>query len=248
MEQLNLFLTATKRIYDKGGSPLDAIRTTVVHCLDKLKAQAAARALVALNSKDYWVATAGTRLSRPFLPALHVADSAAFSRDWDALARALNGAEHKIDLDPGVVNKVLYTSINAFCLCYDLWKPGSRKTPGTFLEVLLGTILGQLLPTHGRTKSIPIPNQTETVATDIVFTPPTGDRGLVFPAKITTRERIVQPFAHQRILDSVFPDRYNSVLLCVSEMQRDEEANANEICVPGPIRLYQSHLSKLSGI
>lgn len=74
-------------------------------------------------------------------------------------------------------------------------------------------------------------------------------RGLVVPAKITTRERIVQPFAHQRILDSAFGvGHYRSALACVSEMQRDEEVGANEICVPGTIRLYQEYLAPLSGI
>ena len=73
--------------------------------------------------------------------------------------------------------------------------------------------------------------------------------GLVVPVKITTRERIVQPFAHQRILDSVFGEhRFRSVLVCVSEMQRKRDEGANAICVPGTIRLYQRHLAALSGL
>lgn len=31
-------------------------------------------------------------------------------------------------------------------------------------------------------------------------------------------------------------------------MQRDEENGANEICVPGTIRLFQKHLAQLTGI
>jgi hypothetical protein len=34
----------------------------------------------------------------------------------------------------------------------------------------------------------------------------------------------------------------------MSEMQRDRSNNANAICVPGTIRLFQMHLSRLSGI
>ena len=75
------------------------------------------------------------------------------------------------------------------------------------------------------------------------------DPGLVVPVKITTRERVGQPYTHQRILDSVFGEGvYRSVLVCMSEMQRDKQHSANSICVPGPIRLYQTHVAKLSGL
>lgn len=60
---------------------------------------------------------------------------------------------------------------------------------------------------------------------------------------------MVQPYAHQRILDSVFGDQaFKSTLVCMSEMQRDGDDNANAICVPGTIRLFQMHLAELSGI
>ena len=71
----------------------------------------------------------------------------------------------------------------------------------------------------------------------------------MIPAKITTRERIVQPFAHQRILDSVFgAHHYNSILTCVSETQRHGPNGVKEICVPGTIRLFQKHLAVMAGI
>src|SRR5690606_30341927 len=33
-----------------------------------------------------------------------------------------------------------------------------------------------------------------------------------------------------------------------SEMQRDQEEGANEICVPGTLKMYQKHLASVSGI
>lgn len=149
--------------------------------------------------------------------------------------------------------------------------------------MLIGTIIGKLLPAYSRSKHIPLISLSETelleevqeeeqlrnstqlslfkssvensleeeqagsVATDIVFKKNEDNKGLVIPVKITTRERIVQPFAHQRILDSVFgPGSYQSLLICVSEMQRDKENNVNEICVPGTIQLFQRHLASLT--
>ncbi len=43
-------------------------------------------------------------------------------------------------------------------------------------------------------------------------------------------------------------DVYKSILICVSELQRAGDDGANEICVPGTIRLFQKHLSELEGI
>ncbi|MCY4646040.1 MAG: hypothetical protein OXE73_04115 [Gammaproteobacteria bacterium] len=100
-----------------------------------------------------------------------------------------------------------------------------------------------------RTAHVKLAGQTENVSTDIAFLERGHRGGLVVPAKITTRERIVQPFAHQRILDSVFGEqRFRSILVSVSEMQRQRQTGANAICVPGPIRLYQLHLARLSGL
>jgi hypothetical protein len=147
----------------------------------------------------------------------------------------------------------------AFSVCFDLRKRTSRKTPGTYFEVILGSILSEILPDYKRTKHIPLISEEgsakeeneESVSTDIVFEKASKDgimKGIVIPAKITTRERIVQPFAHQRILDSVFcSERFRSVLVCMSEMQLDK-SGVKEICVPGTIRLFQTHLARLSGI
>ena len=90
----------------------------------------------------------------------------------------------------------------SFSSCYDLWKPGSRKTPGTLFEILLGSITAKFLTAYTRTKFISLPKTGESVSTDIVFD--LNEKGIVMPVKITTRERIVQPYEHQKILDSVF--------------------------------------------
>src|SRR5690606_14225136 len=128
---------------------------------------------------------------------------------------------------------------------YDLWQRRSRKTPGTFFEVLMASLLQQMLPRAAFSKHIPLAallrdrdaaegaTETETdaveeaegeddgrssVSTDLVIGTPDRPGGVVVPLKITTRERIVQPFAHQRILDSAFGEGvYRSLLVCISE-------------------------------
>lgn len=88
------------------------------------------------------------------------------------------------------------------------------------------------------------------VATDLVIARPDCERRIVIPLKITTRERIVQPFAHQRILDSAFgKGLYNSFLTCVSETQLDHKTQSvKQVCVPGTVKLFQRHLGQISGL
>ena len=136
-----------------------------------------------------------------------------------------------------------------FSICYDLWRPGSRKTPGTFFEILVGSLVQAVTPRLTRRAHVPLLEPGESVSTDIVFLEPGERGGLAIPVKITTRERIVQPFAHQRILDAVFGEgRFRSILVCVSEMQRQRDTGANAICVPGTIRQFQRYLAPLAGL
>src|SRR5262249_28543176 len=63
------------------------------------------------------------------------------------------------------------------------------------------------------------------------------------------RERVVQPFAHQRILQSSFKDKYHSFLCCISETQLDRKTSTvKQICVPGTIKLFQRFLSPIEGL
>lgn len=89
----------------------------------------------------------------------------------------------------------------------------------------------------------------DSVSTDLVVTNTENKKPAVIPLKITTRERIVQPFAHQRILDSAYPELYNSFLTCTSEVQRDDKTTSvKQICAPGTVALFQKHSARLGGL
>lgn len=270
-----------KQQYDDQESPIDQISATVQASIQKL-AHLAQIPYGVCSGKKYCIYKVGRQKSRPFLPKLLITDPAQFNRSWNELLQATNRKQHCFDIDEQTASRVIYTCVMAFAICYDLWKPKSRKTPGTFFEVILGALISLLLPEATRTKYVTLPppksrknlvasevseivleqeqealqageeyasDDARTVSTDIVFNLPSG-YGIVIPAKITTRERIVQPFAHQRILDSAMGmGRYISLLTCVSETQRDDKTKSvKEICVPGTITLFQEHLAKLGGI
>jgi hypothetical protein len=236
-----------KRQYDAGRSPLDQILALAVLCVEMLQGIDRANYLHAAG-KSYFVFTDGKEVTRPVRSDLYIADFASLEDAWLKMINAIRPEDMTISLSSAEINRVIYTAAIGFAAAYDVWKKSSRKTPGTQFEVLLGSLISCVLPDFTRTKFISIPGQSESVSTDIVFGTDRG--GIVIPAKITTRERIVQPYAHQRILDSVFPvGSYQSVLMCVSETQRDDKTQSvNEICVPGTIRLFQAHLSKLNSI
>lgn len=245
MDSIEDYFRSIKRSYDSGLTPLDDIFDLTLLCLEKLSN--IPKTSYSHSTKIYFSFTSGTTISRPVLDGLFISNTTDFELGWKSLIQSLKtnntNAAHSTQL-----NTIIYTAILSFASCYDIWKPRSRKTPGTYFEVLLGSIMSKLLPNHIRSKFITLPQQNEKLSTDIVFE--RGGTGIVIPAKITTRERIVQPYAHQRILDSIFGEgRYRSVLICVSETQRDDDDTAvNEICVPGTIKLFQEHLAKLSGI
>ena len=228
-----------------------------VHSLKLLASNATRRFQPSANGKKYEVYQAQGASSRPILPELFLASAEDFQTHWDKMISGIQEAENKIVLT-GLVqpdtaalfaDRCIYTAVVSFACCYDLWKTSSRKTPGTFFELVLGGILSKLLPHHTRSKHIRLPGNVDDVSTDIVFSSP-GLHHLIFAAKITTRERIVQPFAHQRILDSVFgEDVYRTLIVCISETQRDDNRNCvNDICVPGTVKLFQRHLASIDYI
>lgn len=263
----------TKKSYDRGEEALgDALRLGA-ECLAFLEANATLRPFGMFAGPpqiEYWVADAKGALSRPFRPDLFIREQDEFHREAEAFVLDMR---RKQNGDPDRFDRVIYTTVTAFCLCYDVWKPKSRKTPGTFFEVLVGSAARVRFPDLALTKHIPIKTipvddvmdemaamdpdtgepvealQGDSVSTDLVLADPETDRGAVIPLKITTRERIVQPFAHQRILDSAYPGRFASFLACMSEVQRDDKAGTvKQICVPGTVALFQKHLSRLNGL
>jgi hypothetical protein len=254
MLQLKKHLEAAKKAYDSHTDPLRQIRAISIYCLEKLHADATSKQRPNLEGKAYVVLAANNAgLSRPILKSLFLSEPNRFADALDRVIKGIDRNQRKIVLNgtaedaQAEINQVIYTAVMGFAACFDLWMPSSRKTPGTFFEIVLGSLLKELLPMHVRSKHVPLTGTSESVSTDIVFD--SKDKaGLIFPAKITTRERIVQPFAHQRILDSYFGEkkRYRSIICCISETQRDDvNDRVNDICVPGTIKLFQQHLAAI---
>ena len=140
MQTLHALFAAAKRAYDSGGTPHGPIGDTAAHAIELLAQRARSRGLAQCDGKAYSVFEASGRVSRPFLPSLYEPDPRVFQAEWRALVQAAQPKAKCYGLAAARSNRVLYTALTAFCVCYDLWKPGSRKTPGTFFEAVLGSI------------------------------------------------------------------------------------------------------------
>lgn len=247
MEMITAKYNEIKKSYDASGPTLFELGQLGEYCTQFIQTFKRME-FGGFSGKKYSVIEADKNITRPFLDDILFENNFSFEDSWCRLCQKLNSQNNLESEDVKIINDLLYQLVMSFAVFIDITKPKSRKTPGTFFEIVMGSVMQSMLPHFQRSKHIPLVNSGESLSTDIVFSK--DGRGLVFPIKISTRERIVQPYAHQRILNSIFGEKtYQSVLLCVNETQRDDKNfTTNDICVPGTIKLFQSHLAKLYGV
>lgn len=239
---------ATKDKFDDGQNPLEDIRDITENILALLLNECTKRpqgSLVGINrkAKKYFVFHKGSKPpTRPIREDLYL-NKNKFISIWNMrlINEDFSGNPEEVANE---INMAVYTSVIAFGCLYDVFKSSSRKTPGTFFEMLIGSILSSItgLP---RGKQISLPDSRFKVPTDILLLNEEG-LNLIVPTKITTRERIVQVWSQQRIVENAFgPGHYISVPVFLSELQREGDSGVNEICVPGQVGQFQKYLASI---
>lgn len=182
-------------------------------------------------------------VARPANEALFVPDVAAFDaywKDWE---------QNQIS-KPDLL-KLLYTAALAPCLGMELFDKQNKKGPATYFECFIGNLLStQLNREPTRNASLKIGNATIRLTMDFLFEPHDGQPGLHVPVKMSTRERVVQAWSHQRLLDSAYGDgKYIGLMTLFSETKLDSRnLEVVEICVPDQWLAYQIHLAKMDKI
>lgn len=85
---------------------------------------------------------------------------------------------------------------------------------------------------------------------DFLFEFGKGKSGLHLPVKMSTRERVVQAWSHQRLLDAAYGGgRYKGIMVLLSETRLDTRSHeVIEICVADQWLAYQTLLSKMDRI
>ena len=199
-------------------------------------------------------------ISRPYRSSNFISHYSDWEEAWKNMVDSIDRPARKLSYRD--TDRVIYSASMTFFAVIDILSPGSRQTNGTFLERLLGTLLvlvtGYPLKRGGVTiaaaqalvdgESTGSGNEGS-VPTDIVLDPGEGRYKLVFPVKISTRERIGQVFTQQRILDTSFPGTYRSALLCVSETQLlKRKRGAKETCLPKQVNFLEKYIAHVDAL
>nr|WP_313777145.1 hypothetical protein [Mycobacterium sp.] len=154
----------------------------------------------------------------------------------------------EVPADPIELHEALYTAAISYPAGTDVTKDGDKKSPGTFLENFVGHLVASTFGVSP-TKSVIAPTLDIEVAlpTDFVFDlGPTKSR-IHLPVKASTRERVIQVWAHQRVLDGMHGvNRFRGLLVVLAETNRQTKTNSiAEVCLPKQWMAYQMYIAQL---
>ncbi|HTZ74351.1 MAG TPA: hypothetical protein VMB47_10555 [Candidatus Aquilonibacter sp.] len=202
-------------------------------------------ALTSNTGKSYF-SFRGAQQSRPVNAALYEDNERQFARLLRAFRAGLasNTAED-------IVRAVYSIAFSVFG-AYDISDIG-RKASATFFEILIGHIVARGVGTPPRTR-VRIPESPEDdpayLPTDYLFDPGPRSRKLHLPIKVSTRERAVQAWVHQLVLERIFgAGQYRGVLVVATETKRDSRTGqVIEICVPRQLQLFQARLTEMTRV
>jgi len=180
--------------------------------------------------------------SRPVNEAIYIDDDAEF----DGLLQSFRDGFQ--DTPANDVVESVYTIAYSVFAANDVYEVG-RKTSGTFFEILIGHIVARVLGVEPR-KKVKIPETGADLTTDYVFDLGSRRRKIHLPIKTSTRERGVQAWVHQLVLDRIFGDGiYKGVLVVAAETKRASKTGViTEICVPQQFQMFQSRVARISRI
>lgn len=199
---------------------------------------------VELNSrtgKNYF-SFRGQEQSRPVNSALYVDRD----RDFERLLRSFrNGFAGSTSED---IVRATYSIAYSVFGAHDVHEVG-RKASATFFEHLVGHIIARAIGVAPR-KRVRIPESGADLPTDYVFDPGARSRKIHLPIKISTRERAVQAWVHQLVLDRIFgAGQYRGILVVAAETKRDTRTGeVIEICVPRQLQMFQARVAEMTRV
>lgn len=148
---------------------------------------------------------------------------------------------------PEIITRVVYNCAMAYCCAADILKASDQKTPGTFFEVLIGHLVARTLGVNPKNQiTVPTLDVEVTLPTDYVFDLGEGKNRLHLPIKTSTRERVVQVWAHQRVLDGMHGvARFKGVLVAMAETNKQKNTSVLEVCLPNQWMAYQMYIAQM---
>jgi hypothetical protein len=232
-----------------GKSTSDAIKRLVLTSLKFLASDCQLVDLKSMVSGKKYVGFRGndgrTAVSRPANASLFIPDANKVNSKWE---NWMNGKLPDSDL-----SAMAYTVALAPCLAMEIFDRANKKGPATYFEYLIGHLVSKEIGTPpSKQVQVPVreyPSHAVRLTMDFVFNLSDNHR-LHLAIKMSSRERVLQAWSHQRILDSAFGvGRYTGLLVVFSETKLDSRSlEVVEICVPNQWLAYQSYLGTLDRI
>lgn len=196
--------------------------------------------------KEYFAFARGKKLSRAVNTGLFVPDLG----EWEAFCKAI-ATNPVSNMEPDRITRIIYSVAVSFFCFIDLTKEGDQKTPGTFFEYLIGHLFAWRLGVNPKTR-LPVLNldMEANLPTDFIFDLGCNRAKFHLPIKVSTRERVIQVWAHQRVLNGVYgTGRFLGTPVILTETKTDKKKReVIEICLPDQWRIYQMHIAQLKRI
>jgi hypothetical protein len=193
--------------------------------------------------KEYVSYSRNNIIARPANKEFFERDEKIISKLWSAWQNNLLPDSRKSSL--------LYTVALAPCLAMELFDRQNKKGPATYFECLIGYIFAKSLMRNPQQQvSLPILGEDVKMTMDFLFDMGPAHSNIHLPVKMSTRERVVQAWAHQRLLDSAYGEgSYKGIMVLFSETKLDSRSReVVEICVPDQWLTYQLLLAKMDRI
>lgn len=154
-------------------------------------------------------------------------------------------------ISPDDFARLCYTIALAPCLAMELFDRQNKKGPASYFEWYVSHLFARSIGVNPTKRArLPVQGREVLMTMDFLIDLGAQYRKVHLPVKMSTRERAVQAWSHQRLLDAAYGDSvYRGVMVCFSETKLDSRSlEVVEICVPDQWLAYQSLLATLDRI
>lgn len=145
------------------------------------------------------------------------------------------------------ITTALYAVAMNYCCCSDLIN-GINKNAGGYFEKLIGHLYSRHLKICPSTQmnAVELDDTSISLPTDFIFNMGPNRPKFHVPVKTSTRERVVEVWAQQRILDGAFGvGRFICLLTCIGETNMEKNLSVGITCVPNQWINYQLFVSQI---
>lgn len=217
------------------------ISEMALHAREMLHSVERVQLLSRVPNKNYF-GFQGTAQSRPINVDLYADPDPEFQQLLEGFRNGFQNFTEK------QVVRAVYTIAYSVFGANDVYGVG-RKASATFFEVLVGHIISRRIGISPRLK-VQIPESGADLPTDFVFDPGSKSRKVHVPIKTSTRERGVQAWVHQLVLDRIFGTGvYRGVFVVAAETKRNAKTGVVvEICVPQQLQMFQARVAEISRV